>query len=89
VTHVFRPGDRALLIKSKRGVNTGLPTTVVSHARECSCCAMVIHDIVMDDGRNYHCPPAWLEPYRPDHSERGEWTEELLRLCGVKVEEEA
>lgn len=34
-------------------------------------------------------PPQFLEPYRPDHNERAEWTEELRKLCGVRVKETA
>lgn len=30
-----------------------------------------------------------LELYRPDHAERGEWTAELRKLCGVKESENA
>lgn len=29
-------------------------------------------------------PPEFLEPYRPDHNERAEWTDELRKLCGVR-----
>ena len=62
-------------------------------AGDCWCAAgsPLVHtlDIPTDPGTRISYPPSHLEPYRRDSAERGEWTDELRKLCRLGVKEEA
>jgi hypothetical protein len=92
----FKVGDRVVIVKSTRGrvgtVTTVIGTSVRLAAHEYrnpgpwSCLpkgtVMYILDLPPASGRRWvSAPGSWLEFYRPDHNEKGEWTDELRELC--------
>jgi hypothetical protein len=86
----FKVGDRVVIVKALRADNIGRVATVLTEPRPFQhigyavTFGTLVHVIdapsVLGQPTS-SCPPAWLEPYRPDHNEKVAWTPELLDLC--------
>ncbi len=101
MAHVFKPGDRVVIVKSRHAHRIGVIATVVSglldstcsgrsHPHQCWCefGNPKVHDLdLLTDtpGEAVAYPPSHLEPYLPDGHEKAEWTDELRRWCAPKV----
>ena len=92
MAHVFKPGDRAVVVKAPRKPeNLGAVVTVLSGLMPLCGRLWKPGDFGYQVDLPYEKPftgiavfPDQIEPYRDDGSEKGEWTEELRKLCRVK-----
>jgi len=93
VSH-FRVGDRVVIVRAARNpANIGRQACVTSELIPCVDggwdwpAGTRVHIIEAADGELFSVTPSWIEPYRDDGSERGEWDELTRRVC--KVSEDA